>query len=121
MLSLRQAGILDVTDEVVRSSTGLAGEVGGKWEMCGAVISGIQAIGLKYGRVDKSVDRKPAMEQSGKLIDEFRERFGSLCCHELVKDFPDFNSRERKDHCAQFVAFVAEWLEPVLKALWKRP
>ena len=89
--------------------------------MCGAVISGIQAIGLKYGRVDKSVDRRPTMEQSGKLIDEFQERFGSFRCHELVRDFPDFNSRERKEYCARFVASVAEWLEPVLKGEEKQP
>ncbi len=89
--------------------------------MCGAVISGIQAVGLRYGRVDKSVDKRSAMEQSGKLIDEFQGRFGSFRCHELVKDFPDFNSRERKEHCARFVAFVAEWLEPVLKGEEKEP
>ncbi len=89
--------------------------------MCGAVISGIQAVGLKYGRVDKSVDRNTTMEQSGKLMDGFQERFGSVCCHELVKDFPDFNSRERKEHCSRFVAFVAEWLEPVLKGEKKQP
>ncbi len=89
--------------------------------MCGAIVGGIQAIGLKYGRVDKSVDRKLAMEHSGRLIAEFKRRFGTVSCQELVNDFPDFNSKERKEHCAAFVAFIAEWLEPVLKGQEKRP
>lgn len=115
------AGVFHVPDEVVRSSTGLAGGDGGKREICGAVVGDIQAIGLKYGRVDKSVDRKPAMEHNGRLIAEFKRRFGTLSCQELVKDFPDLNSRERKEHYTGFVAFVAEWLEPVPKGQEKRP
>ena len=114
MLGLRQAGVSDVPDVIVRASTGFAGGGGGKKEICGAVIAGIQAIGLKYGRVDKSVDRKAAMEPSGQLIAEFKERFGTLSCQGLVKDFSDFNSPLRKEHCAQFVVSVAEWLSAFL-------
>jgi len=88
--------------------------------VCGAVIGGIQAIGLKYGRVEKWVDKTPAMESSGKLIEEFRERFGTVSCQRLVEDFSNFNSPERKEHCARFVAFVAGWLEPILNGQEKR-
>lgn len=83
--------------------------------MCGAVIGGIQAIGLKYGRVERWAEKTQAMESSGRLIEEFRERFETISCQRLVRDFPDFDSPERKEHCARFVAFVAEWLEPTLK------
>jgi len=110
LLSLKQAGVYDVPDVIVRASTGFAGGGGGKKEVCGAVIAGIQAIGLKHGRVDKSVDRKAAMEPSGLLVADFKERFGTVSCRELVKEFPDFNNPERKEHCAQFVETVAEWL-----------
>lgn len=115
MLSLRQEGVLNVPDEVVRSSTGLAGGCGGQKEMCGAVIGAIQAIGLRHGRIDKSVDRKPAMERSERLVEEFKRQFGTVSCHDLVKDFPDFNSRERKEHCSKFVGFVGGRLEEILK------
>ena len=121
MLGLRQAGVLDVPDELVRASTGLAGGCGGKREICGAVVAGIQAIGLKYGRVDKSVDRRPAMEPSGRLVGEFQERFGTVSCLELVKNFSDFNSPERKQHCAQFVGSVADWLNSLLQDRQKQP
>ena len=33
----------------------------------------------------------------------------------LVKEFSDFNSLERKEHCARFVGNVAAWLELTLK------
>ena len=92
----------------------LPGEAGGQKEICGALIAGIQAIGLKYGRVDKSVDRKAAMEPSGQLVAQFKERFGTVSCKELVTDFSDFNSPQRKEHCAQFVVSVAEWLSSFL-------
>ena len=105
---------------MVRSSTGLAAGGGGQRQVCGAVIGGIQAIGLKYGRVEKWVDKTPAMESSGKLIEEFRERFGTVSCQRLVEDFSNFNSPERKEHCARFVAFVAGWLEPILNGQEKR-
>ena len=114
-------GILHVPDELVRSATGLAGGGGGKKEACGALIAGIQAIGLKHGRVNKSVDRKPAMELSGRLVGEFKERFGTVSCQELVKDFADFNSAERKDRCSDFAASVAEWLDSLLQDREKQP
>lgn len=121
MLGLRQAGVSAIPDEIVRAATGFAGGGGGKKEICGAVIAGIQAIGLKYGRVDKSVDRKPAMEPSGHLIDAFKERFGTVSCRELVKDFSDFNTPERKEHCARFVVSVAEWLGSFLPMEENKP
>ena len=107
-------------DEVVRCATGLAGGGGGKREVCGALIAGIQAIGLEHGRVDKSVDRKPAMELSGRLIAEFKNRFGTVSCHELTKNFSDFNTPERKEHCAKFVVSVADWLSSSLHVQEKK-
>jgi len=107
LLSLRQEGVVTVSDAVVRASTGLAAGCGGQREMCGAVISGIQAIGIRYGRADKSVERKAAMERSGRLVERFRKQFGTVTCRELVRDFADFNSGEREEHCSKFVSFVA--------------
>ena len=121
MLGLKQAGVYDVPDILVRASTGFAGGGGGTKEICGAVIAGIQAIGLKHGRVDKSVDRKAAMEPSGQLVADFKDRFGTVSCRELVKDFSNLTSPERKEHCAQFVVTVAEWLSFFLPRDEKKP
>ena len=100
----------------MRSSTGLAGGGGESREMCGAVIAGIQALGLRYGRVDRTVDRQPALEHSAGLVAAFKARFGSVSCGGLIRGFPDVTSRARKAHCAGIVAFVAEWVERALAA-----
>ncbi len=84
--------------------------------MCGAVIAAIQALGLRYGRVDRTVDRQPALERSAGLITAFKERFGTVSCGELIRDFSDVASRDRKAHCAGIVAFAADWVERALTA-----
>lgn len=85
--------------------------------MCGAVLAGIQAIGLRYGRVDRSVSRQPAIDRAAALVDGFRAHFSTLACGALVRPFPDMASRARKEHCARIVAFVADWLEAGLDDL----
>ncbi len=100
----------------MRSSTGLAGGGGETREMCGALIAGVQAVGLRYGRVDRTVDRQPALKQSAGLITAFRARFGTVSCGALIRDFPDVTGRARKEHCAGIVTFVAERLERALAA-----
>jgi C_GCAxxG_C_C family probable redox protein len=115
LLGLRQAKVLNVSDETIRSSTGLAGGCGGQKELCGGIVGGILAIGVQHGRAVKSLDRRPAMERSGKLIEDFQKQFGAVSCRRLVKDFADFNSLERKKHCSIFVAFVAEKVEGLVK------
>jgi len=100
--------VVDVSDDLVRSSTGLAGGGGETRGMCGAVIAGMQALGLRYGRIDRDVDRQPALTQSARLVNDFKERFGTVACGELLGVFPDLASRARKEHCASIVAFVAE-------------
>jgi len=109
LLGLREARVLDIPDAMVRAARGFAGGFGGKKGVCGALIAGIQALGHKY-RVDRLVDGKPAMEASGDLVAHSKERFRAVSCEELLKNFPDFSSPERKEYCAHFVVMVAEWL-----------
>ena len=105
-----------MSDDLVRSSTGLAGGGGETREMCGAVIAGIQALGLRYGRIDRAVDRQPVLEHSARLVADFKTRFGTVSCGALLSAFPDLASRARKEHCAAVVAFVAERVEAALAA-----
>jgi len=100
---------------VVRSSTPLAGGVGETREMCGAILGGIQAIGLRYGRADLSVSRQAAVEHAAALVTRFRDRFGTVTCRELVQGFREISSAERRHRCAQIVALVSEWVEEALR------
>lgn len=103
-------------NDLVRASTGLAGGGGETREMCGAVIARIQAIGLRYGRVDRTADRQPALAHSARLVAAFHDRFGTVSCGDLLSGFPDTASHARKEHCAEIVAFVAARVEAALAA-----
>ena len=77
--------------EVFMASTGFAGGVAAQGEVCGALIGGIMAIGVVYGR-SEFVEGKVAHEQVGfmetraraqKLCDHFKDHFGSLKCTDV--------------------------------------
>lgn len=106
--------MLDVSDDVIRSSTPLAGGVGETRHMCGALLAGVQAIGLRWGRVDPSVSRERAVERAADLVHRFQTTFDTLACDDLIRRFPDVASRARKEHCARIVAFVGDWLGAAL-------
>ncbi|MBI1736544.1 MAG: C_GCAxxG_C_C family protein [Candidatus Rokubacteria bacterium] len=113
---MRRAGILEVTDDVVRSATGLAGGVGETRQTCGAVLAGVQAIGLRYGRVDRADSRQPAVDRAAHLVSTFRRSFGSVMCADLVRGFADMAHPARKDYCARLVGFVADAVTGALAA-----
>lgn len=92
----------------MRSSTGLAGGVGETRQTCGAILGGAQAIGLRYGRVDRAVSRQPAVDHAADLVSAFRQSFGSVMCADLVRGFGDMADPARKAQCARMVGFVAE-------------
>ena len=108
MLSLKQEGFEEISEELIRSSTGFGGGIGHSFEICGALCAGVMAVGARYGRKSKDEDRKPAYSRSAELVDAFKERYGTLTCKELVKEFPEFMSPERRAYCAKIVAFMAE-------------
>ena len=101
----RNFGIEDI--EVFKAASALAGGVVGQQEACGALIGGIMAIGLMYGRqkfeedtiVRESEEYLDAQVRSRKLCAVFRERFGGLRCHEVFKNIrgDDYRAYEKTD------------------------
>jgi C_GCAxxG_C_C family probable redox protein len=69
---------------VPRIATAFGGGIGRTGAVCGAVIGGTMAIGLRHGREDASQPR----DQAYALAQEFRRRFedemGSISCRELT-------------------------------------
>ena len=52
------------------------------------------------------------------LHDYFKETNGASCCRVLIKDFPDRNSQERKNHCIEMVkTTVAKTAEIIMRDL----
>jgi C_GCAxxG_C_C family probable redox protein len=81
-------------DGLAKASTGFAGGVAGMQSVCGALIGGILALEMKYGRDYSFLEGPPeaaqqkqgeAMEQAERLAKWFEREFGTVLCKELRK------------------------------------
>lgn len=97
----------DIPPHAVSLLTGFGGGVGGSHQsICGAVSGSIAALNLVWGR------RKPAHESSQpaytlarEFLGQFKSRFGTEICGELIGDLlrvNKFHSEERKTRCYQY-------------------
>ena len=108
-------------DCALRIANGFGAGMGRKQEVCGAISGAIMVIGLLYGRGEhdglERHENTYALVQ--KLIDAFVDKFGTICCKELLpgcsllseegrRRFHDDNLREK---CQVFVAFVCGILD----------
>jgi hypothetical protein len=102
---LREEGLLEVSDEVVRASTPLGAGFGFSRATCTALLAGGLALGLKYGRSDLSAGRKRSWSRASRLAERFKERFQTLSCEEITKGFtiPDFATQERITNCMKVI------------------
>lgn len=97
--------IIDAADmqdrrEIVALASGFATGMGGAGCSCGAVVGGIMALGLYFGRStpgDPKVD--DCMKFAHELHDQFRKKHKSVCCRVLNKDFIQ-NSPEQHEMCS---------------------
>jgi C_GCAxxG_C_C family probable redox protein len=122
---------LDIGDGgALKSASALAGGVAAMRETCGALLGAVMGVGLAYGRA-KVVDGKIGPEnigflearlRSAKLCQEYKKKFGSFCCKDVMKavgrkDFPRFDTLEAfEDHakCANVTGFTARAAAEIL-------
>jgi C_GCAxxG_C_C family probable redox protein len=100
-------------DSLAKSSTGLAGGIGGVQSVCGALTGASLALGLKYGR-DITFLRGPSeialkkqeesIEQVARLAKWFEREFGSIICTELRRSHMGTDLRRN-------IAWQNEWAE----------
>jgi C_GCAxxG_C_C family probable redox protein len=96
---------LNVGDSLTfKAATAFAGGISRAGEVCGALIGGIMAISLVYGRdrLEESTVSSgylKAMELSIRLYEEFKKEFGSVKCHDIQKKLfgRSFNLRVEED------------------------
>jgi C_GCAxxG_C_C family probable redox protein len=83
---------LDLGDQdVFAAATGFAGGVAKNQEVCGALLGGIMAIGVTYGRrafEEGKVGHEQrgfleAQHRSARLCEKFKEEFGTLHCRDI--------------------------------------
>lgn len=125
--------------ESFKAATALAGGIARMGETCGALIGGIMAISLAYGREELedstiSSGYARAMELSIELWRRFREEIGSTRCQDIQKSlfgrsFGLSDPQEREEFrraggyekCANVVKRAAELAaEVILKAGYER-
>jgi len=69
---------------IPRIATPFGGGIGGRGEVCGAVIGAVMTIGLKHGREEPSQPNRHAYALAREFCRRFEEETGSLSCRELT-------------------------------------
>jgi len=79
--------------------------------LCGAVAGAQMVLGLLHGKNKDNTARILAKEFYQKITSIYKV----TCCKVLTKDFKDFHSPERKNHCVNMVASCAKILDEMLE------
>ena len=107
------AGIIEPSDDVLKISSALKAGIGQKKDVCGAFMGAVLVLGVKYGRIKKDDDIDTVNQKVGELYEKFKEKFGHMCCRDLIKNFIEqdaCNTPPQKEHCSEIVAWVVEEL-----------
>lgn len=112
MASIRDNFDLDVPEEVIAMASGMAVGAGRSGCMCGALNGGILALGMFFGRTEKTGPQDPKVMKCMALTNELHDWFkkasekNSVCCRVLTKEF-DMSKGEHKEQCIHFTGICA--------------
>jgi C_GCAxxG_C_C family probable redox protein len=93
-------------------ASGFAGGIGSQGSVCGAMVGGVMAIGLKYGTSESSVQKRAeASHMVAEFFNRFKEELGNVYCRDLVGfDLSTAEGREKawasnvfREKCPGFV------------------
>ncbi|MBR5303229.1 MAG: C_GCAxxG_C_C family protein [Candidatus Gastranaerophilales bacterium] len=103
-----ELGLAD--EDIISIATSFSGGMGSGC-LCGAVAGAQMIIGLLHGKTKDNQARALARE----FYQKFIEIHKVTCCKVLTKNFDDFHSKERKEHCANMVYDSAKILDEILE------
>ena len=72
------------SDVIPRIATPFGGGIGGRGDVCGAVVGSVMAIGLKHGREEPSQPNKHAYALAREFCRRFEQETGHLYCRDLT-------------------------------------
>ena len=99
---------IELPDEIIAMASGFPVGIGGSGCTCGAVVGGVMALGMFFGRTkakDEKVDNTMAL--SKELHDKFKSSHKYLCCRTLTKGMT-LGSKAHMEQCVSFTGEVAE-------------
>ena len=111
---MKENGFLEISEEVIRASTPLGAGLGFCKEMCGCLPGAALAIGLRYGRSSTGQSRRPSWSRGAKLVERFRQKYGTVSCAEMTRGFADFSAPSRIRHCMEIIAFATREVATLL-------
>ncbi|MBU3805966.1 MAG: C-GCAxxG-C-C family protein [Candidatus Fournierella pullistercoris] len=112
MSAIRSEFKLDVPEEVIAMSSGMAVGVGRSGCACGALNGGVLALGMMFGRTQQAGPTDPVVNKcmalTHELHDWFRKANGknAICCRILTREF-DMGKGEHKEQCIHFTGLCA--------------
>ncbi len=81
-------------ETAARLGSGFCGGIGNSGGLCGALSGLIMALGLLAGDLEKSISKKNAIRKAAQnLQNQFTERYGSVCCRDLIEPFQNEKSK----------------------------
>lgn len=102
-----EIGLAD--ESLISIATSFSGGMGSGC-LCGAVAGSQMVLGLLHGKLKDNTARALAKE----FYANFVKTHKVTCCKILTKDFKDFHSPERKNHCVNMVYDCAKILDEML-------
>ncbi|MGL5353411.1 MAG: C-GCAxxG-C-C family (seleno)protein [Clostridium sp.] len=113
--TIRDEFELNISDDAIAMASGFPIGMGGAGCTCGAVIGGVMAIGMVFGRTSpKDPKVGKAMELTKELHDNFKEKHKCLCCKILTKGM-ELGSEIHMKQCIAFTGEVAEDAARIIK------
>jgi C_GCAxxG_C_C family probable redox protein len=112
MAAIRSNFELDVPEEVIAMSSGMAVGIGRSGCCCGAFNGGVLALGMIFGRTVPKGPTDPVvnkvMDMTKELHDWFKVANGknAICCRVLTREF-DMGKGEHKEQCIRFTGLCA--------------
>lgn len=103
---------LDVPEEVIAMSSGMAVGMGRSGCVCGALNGGVMTLGMLFGRTEPGGPTDPrvvrVMALTGELHDWFRRQTGrnAVCCRVLTRGM-DMGAGEHREQCIGLTGLAA--------------
>lgn len=111
-------------EQGLKLASSFGGGMGKLREVCGAVTAIFMLAGLKYGYTSNNDDNAKTEHYRlvQKLAQNFREKFGSIICRELLNLESDgYTPSKRTEEyyksrpCEEFISFAAELIQSYLE------